>query len=194
MPIVTAVRIIWNGSILHAHNHFILYFLISSIFLFSLAHGPFDPEDDAKSFDRQAGAGCCFGQNRRDICQCHGARQGKKAILVFWATWCPHCYEELGTINDNFASIEQKGIKIILVDVGETKEDVKEYFYQRQMKLISFLDEDSVLQGPYHLIGVPTLIFIDEKGIIRSVTHEFPSDYEEYLVQLNRAFYYIIGA
>lgn len=107
-------------------------------------------------------------------------RQGKKAILVFWTTWCPHCYEDLGTINDSFASIEQKGIKIILVDVGEAKEDIKNYFNRRQMKLTSFVDEDSALQGPYHLIGVPTLIFIDEKGIIRSVTNEFPSDYENY--------------
>ena len=71
-------------------------------------------------------------------------------------------------------------IKIILVDVGETKEDVQEYFYRRQMKLVSFVDVDSVLQGAYRLIGVPTLIFIDEKGIIRKVTHEFPSDYTNY--------------
>ncbi len=70
-----------------------------------------------------------------------GSRQGQKAILVFWATWCPHCYEELGVINENFASIEQKGIKIILVDIGETKEDVQDYFFRRQMKLKSFIDD-----------------------------------------------------
>lgn len=109
-----------------------------------------------------------------------GSRHGEKAILVFWATWCPHCYEELGSINDNFASIEQKGIKIVLVDIGESKDDVKNYFNRRQMKLISFVDENSFLQEIYHLAGVPTLIFIDEKGIIRNVTHEFPSDYENY--------------
>jgi peroxiredoxin len=109
-----------------------------------------------------------------------GSRQGGKAILVFWTTWCPHCYENLGIINGSLASIEQKGIKVILVDLGETQEDVKNYFNRRQMKLISFIDEDGVLQRPYHLIGVPTLIFIDEKGIIRSVANEFPSDYENY--------------
>ena len=109
-----------------------------------------------------------------------GSRQGGKAILVFWATWCPHCYEELGAINDNFASIEQKGVKIILIDVGETKQDINNYFNRRQMKLVSFIDEDSFSQGTYHLAGVPTLIFIDEKGVIRNVTHTFPSDYESY--------------
>jgi peroxiredoxin len=108
------------------------------------------------------------------------SRQGKKSVLIFWATWCPHCYEELGAVNDGLSSIEQKGIKIILVDVGETREDVKNYFNQRQMKLVSFLDEDNFLQQQYHLIGVPTIIFIDENGIIRNMTHEFPSDYENY--------------
>jgi len=107
-------------------------------------------------------------------------RQDKKAILVFWATCCPHCYEDLGSINVNLGVIEKRGIKVILVDVGESAQDVKDYFNRRQMKLISFVDEDSYLQSTYHLVGVPTLIFIDEKGIIRNVTHQFPSDYENY--------------
>ena len=111
-----------------------------------------------------------------------GSRQGKRAILVFWATWCPHCYEDLGAINDNIASIEKKGIKVILVDVGETAEGVKNYFNRRQMKLVSFVDEDSFLQGAYHLIGVPTIMFIDAKGIIRNETYQFPSDYERYFI------------
>lgn len=108
------------------------------------------------------------------------SRQGKKAILIFWATWCSPCYEELGVLNDRLVSIEQKGIRIILVDAGESKESVKDYFNRRQMKLASFVDEDNFLQGLYHIVGVPTVIFIDEKGVIRSVTHQFPSDYENY--------------
>lgn len=107
-------------------------------------------------------------------------RQGEKAILIFWATWCPHCTQELGAINNNFESIKQKGIKVIMVDLGETKEDVKNYLNQRKIGLMSFVDENSYLQQPYHLIGVPTLIFIDEKGIIRNITHAFPSNYEDY--------------
>lgn len=108
------------------------------------------------------------------------AREGKKAILVFWATWCPHCYAELGKINDALAGVQHKGIKIILVDVGESKEDVKEYLMRRQINLSCFIDEDNVLHDPYNLIGVPTMVFIDERGIIRHVTHQFPSDYEKY--------------
>jgi thiol-disulfide isomerase/thioredoxin len=109
-----------------------------------------------------------------------GARQGKKAILVFWATWCPHCYEDFTTINDNLAAAEQEGIKIMLVDIGETPQAVKDYFDRRQMKLVSFVDTDSSLQEPYRLFGVPTLIFINEKGIVRNVSHQFPPDFKNY--------------
>jgi len=109
-----------------------------------------------------------------------GSRQGKKAILVFWATWCPHCYEELGKINDASASVQQKGIKIILVDVGESREAVEEYLIKRRINLSCFIDGDNIFQEPYQLVGVPTMVFIDEKGIIRDVTHQFPSDYEDY--------------
>ncbi len=108
------------------------------------------------------------------------AREGKKAILVFWATWCPHCYEELGKINGALASVHEKGIKIILVDVGESKEAVKEYLIRRQINLSCFIDEENVFQEPYHLVGVPTMVFIDEQGTIRNMTHQFPSDYEDY--------------
>jgi thiol-disulfide isomerase/thioredoxin len=108
--------------------------------------------------------------------------KGKKVILVFWATWCPHCYEELNTINESAASVENKGVKIILVDIGEAQEDVKNYLDRRQIRLTCFVDVDSALLGTYRLIGVPTLVFIDEKGIIRSMTHQFPSNYEDYFI------------
>ncbi len=108
------------------------------------------------------------------------AREGKKGILVFWATWCPHCYEELGKIDKASVSAQRKGIKIILVDLGESKEAVQEYFIRRQMNLTSFIDENGTLQEPYHLIGVPTMFFIDGQGIVRDVTNAFPSDFEDH--------------
>jgi len=105
---------------------------------------------------------------------------GKKAILVFWATWCPHCYEDLGLINSSLPSLKQKGIEVVLIDLAEARADVQKYFNQRQLKLTSFLDEDSALQESYELIGVPTLVFVDKKGTVRSVTHVFPPNYENY--------------
>ncbi|MDE2027843.1 MAG: TlpA family protein disulfide reductase [Candidatus Omnitrophica bacterium] len=106
--------------------------------------------------------------------------KGRKTIVVFWATWCPHCHEDLSELNDDLDAIGQKGITPVLVDVGENKDQVRDYLAQQHIKLASFVDENSIVQDKYFLIGVPTLLFIDEKGIVRSVTHQLPSDYENY--------------
>lgn len=110
------------------------------------------------------------------------AREGKKAVLFFWATWCPHCHQEIVRMNKNLDAITAKGVKIVLVSIGETKEDVAAYLKRNAVVLDSFLDEDNALQGPYDLVGVPTLVFVDEKGIIREVRHDFPDDYERFFI------------
>ena len=106
-------------------------------------------------------------------------REGKRAVIFFWATWCPHCHEEIENLNLHLDKMEQQGIKIALVDLGESKDEVKSYLAGRNFKLDSFMDTDSILSGPYDLIGVPTLYFVDEQGIIRDLQHAFPANYEE---------------
>ncbi len=106
------------------------------------------------------------------------ARAGKRAMVFFWATWCPHCDEELKVLAPKLGSIKQQDIQVVLVDVGESREDVKAFLAQRHLPLDSFLDEDNTVAGRYSVIGIPTIIFIDEKGFIRAIEHEFPSDYE----------------
>ena len=107
------------------------------------------------------------------------ARNGKKAILFFWATWCPHCHDELMRMDKVLDGITAEGIKIVLISEGEAKADVAAYLKNNNVRLDSLLDEDTVLQDPYQLIGVPTLVFVDEKGIIRDVRHSLPDSYEQ---------------
>ena len=106
------------------------------------------------------------------------AQAGQRAILFFWATWCPHCHEALESISLHLNDIKLKGARVLLVNSGENKAEAKEYLMSHQLPLVSFLDEDNTIAGQYGVIGIPTLFFIDEKGIIRSILHEFPSDYE----------------
>lgn len=107
-------------------------------------------------------------------------RSSKKTILFFWATWCPHCHDELEQVKNHADDLKNKGIDVVLVDLGEAKEDVMSFIKASEMKMESFIDTDSILQDPYELIGVPTLYFIDENGIIRNITHALPDDYDAY--------------
>ena len=46
-------------------------------------------------------------------------RGNDKAIIFFWATWCPHCRRELGNLSQKKEELAGKGIKVALVDIGE---------------------------------------------------------------------------
>jgi peroxiredoxin len=106
-------------------------------------------------------------------------RDGKKAILFFWATWCPHCRDELKRLNDIKEEIASKGIKVILVDLGEDKDTVQEFMYRHHYAFDVFVDDKQSLEGAYQLVGVPTLFFIDENGVTKYVDHALPDNYEE---------------
>ncbi len=106
------------------------------------------------------------------------ARQGGKAILIFWATWCPHCREELENVGQRLVDFKEAGVKVILVNSGESREEVVAYLNSRQINLPSFIDEENALQEPYQLIGIPTAVFIAENGNVLKVGYGVPADYQ----------------
>jgi len=108
-------------------------------------------------------------------------RDGKSAILFFWATWCPHCRVQLKELSVMKADIEVKGIKVLLVDVGESSQQVGNYMKKNNINYEVFLDEDSKVSDEYNLIGVPTYFLIGADGVIKAVDHAIPSDYVEIL-------------
>lgn len=106
-------------------------------------------------------------------------RDGKKAIIFFWATWCPHCRAQLGNLNRDQEEIEKSGIKIVLVDVGEKEAIVKKYLEQNKIDINVFLDEESKISDLYGLIGLPTFYYVGEDGIVIDVKHSLPDDLTE---------------
>ena len=106
-------------------------------------------------------------------------RDGKKTIVFFWATWCPHCRVALGELSKNKTAIEKKGIKIAPVDVGEQNEIVSKYLQKNNIEFPVFLDEESAVSDAYGLIGVPTFYFVNEEGNVTDVQHSLPEDLDK---------------
>lgn len=105
------------------------------------------------------------------------------ALIFFWATWCPHCREQLAELSPRIDEIEQKGIKVLLLDLGENEETVKKYVSKRGIREDRvFLDVDSAVAEQYGIIGVPTFFFVDRSGIVKSVEHSLPEDFEKILL------------
>lgn len=109
------------------------------------------------------------------------AKGGNGAILFFWATWCPHCREQLGHLEKLSSDFEQKGIKVLLVDVGEGPGQVQAFIEKNKISFLVFLDQESKVSDQYELVGVPTFFLINKEGIVKSVVHSLPEDYEAIL-------------
>ena len=106
-------------------------------------------------------------------------RQQKRAIIFFWATWCPHCRAELRSLNTRLNELQSQGIEIILVDLAESHSQVENYLKQNNIAVKSFLDEDNAVAEEYGIIGVPTLFFVGADGVVRAVENELPENIEK---------------
>jgi len=109
-------------------------------------------------------------------------RAGQPAMIFFWATWCPHCRTQLKELTRNRQAIEASGIKIILVDVGESLQKVGEYINVNNISFNVFLDGSTETASVYKIAGVPTFFFINGEGVIIDVKNVLPGDYQKILL------------
>jgi thiol-disulfide isomerase/thioredoxin len=67
--------------------------------------------------------------------------EGRPALVVhFWATWCPSCVEELPELTRAAARCGDDGVELVVVNVGEDAETVREYLAERRVPLRSLRD------------------------------------------------------
>jgi len=109
-------------------------------------------------------------------------REEKSAILFFWATWCPHCRRELIRIQENLSMMDQRGIRMIFINVSEDPQTVRSYLDKNRLDIEVFLDGEGKVADDYGVYGLPTFIFVDRDGIIKKIEHVLPENYEEILM------------
>ena len=107
-------------------------------------------------------------------------RGGKPCIIFFWATWCPHCREQLKHLKSVVGELQQKGYQLLLVDLQEDAGAVKAFLDRQQLPFDVLLDADAGVAEQYGVIGVPSFYFVDASGIIQGVEHVLPEDYESF--------------
>ena len=104
-----------------------------------------------------------------------GMFEGRPAIIKFWATWCPHCRDELGRLANLHKT---SGERFHLVTVmREAPEVVLPFLKQRQTTLPVLWDQYGAWSSYYRVSSLPTTVILDQRG---RVVHDYvgPSDIE----------------
>jgi thiol-disulfide isomerase/thioredoxin len=90
----------------------------------------------------------------------------------FWATWCPSCRLEHGTIQ---RLSQEHPVVTVAMQSGDAA-DVAAYLQERGLSFPVRLDERGEAAARWGVRGVPTTFVVDADGQIRFVTTGFTTD------------------
>ncbi|MEH6537157.1 MAG: TlpA disulfide reductase family protein [Psychroserpens sp.] len=90
--------------------------------------------------------------------------KGKFVLLDFWATWCKPCKNVIPHMNA--FSTEFKN-DIIVIGISEETEEKVKSMKTPVMEYFSALDANSSLNTAYSIQGIPHVVLIDPKGVVR---------------------------
>jgi Peroxiredoxin len=96
--------------------------------------------------------------------------KGKIVVLNFFGVWCPWCKKEMPGFVKVYNEYKDKGVELLVVDVGDTRDVLMDYLKQNNFDIKPVLDSSDRVSQLYKVNSYPTSFFIDKDGTIRG-TH-----------------------
>ena len=97
-----------------------------------------------------------------------GDFQGKVAIIHFWSTGCSTtCRDEMAAMETLYATYRNRGLAVVVVNVGQKANEVKEFLKAVNQTYRVALDTDRKAALLYDSVDLPRTFILDKKGLIR---------------------------
>jgi peroxiredoxin len=104
-------------------------------------------------------------------------------LLVFWATWCDPCVDEISVLNDWTQKYAPRGLTILGVNIQESREALLAFLQENPMAYPSLLDQEGEVAQQYDLVGIPASVFLAKGGRILYYGFGLPDNIENLLAR-----------
>jgi len=114
----------------------------------------------------------------------------KYTVVVFAASWCPKCKEEVPEIAKHYTKWKENDVEVVLVSLDENKEDYRNFV--KNLPFISTCDFqkwNSEIVNNYYVFGTPSMYLLDNnrKILLRpNSVNQMDAWVDWYLVQGNK--------
>ena len=93
------------------------------------------------------------------------ANQAKPVLVVFWATWCEACKEELPALNE-VAKRHSEKLEVVSINVQEEAEHVKAFLSSNSLNYPVILDKNGEISDLFEVTAIPSVVLLAKGGEI----------------------------
>jgi len=113
-------------------------------------------------------------------------RGNKPLFIVFWATWCPVCKEEVPALKSLYDQFKERGLEFLAVNVGinDSAKKAGRYVEKYGITYPVAFDNGSAVTKKYGVMGTPTIVIVDKGGTIRYFSAAVPTDLDDHFDSL----------
>lgn len=113
--------------------------------------------------------------------------------LVFFATWCPPCRDEIPALNELVARWQDRGYRLVVIAVSarQSAQRLREFLATESVEGEFLFDETGAGQNKFRTSQLPLHVLLDASGevVLRapSLTYEIESTIERMMLEHARA-------
>lgn len=111
--------------------------------------------------------------------------KGKVVMLNFWASWCGPCRQEMPLLEQMHKRYSALGFTLVGVNVDANSKDAEDWLSKTPVSFPVLFDRESKVSKLYDVSAMPSTVFIDRKGNVRSLHRGYKAgDENGYLDQV----------
>ena len=92
--------------------------------------------------------------------------RGQVLIVNFWTSWCQPCRKELPSLNRAWAALEQEGVAMLAINLGEEAEAVSAFLKDFPIDFPVLLDARGIYSQRWQVRALPSTFVLNPRGEI----------------------------